>query len=240
LELGGKNPTIICQDADLSRAVPEACRASFTNQGEICLCGSRILVHASICDAFVERFLAEVAKLRVGDPQDPATDFGAIVSQAHLEKVLSYIELARSEGGAIRCGGGRPEGLPERCRDGYFVAPTVVTGLGPECRVQQEEIFGPVVTIWPYESDEELVALANGTPYGLAASVWTTNLGRAHALAARLDAGTIWINCWLLRDLRVPFGGMKASGVGREGGREALRFFTEPKNVCIRMEKLDA
>ncbi len=237
LELGGKNPTIICADADLDEAVPGACRAAFTNQGEICLCGSRIFVHASIYDTFLDRFVTEVDRIRVGDPADPETQFGAVVSRDHHDKVVSYIALAKEEGGTILRGGGRPQGLPDTCTDGFFIEPTVITGLGPTCRVQREEIFGPVVTVSPFDDDDHVIGMANDTPYGLSASVWTTNLNRAHRIAARLDVGTVWVNCWLLRDLRVPFGGTKASGVGREGGREALRFFTEPKNVCIQLEE---
>jgi aminomuconate-semialdehyde/2-hydroxymuconate-6-semialdehyde dehydrogenase len=229
LELGGKNPNVIFADADLDQAIATSIQSSFANQGEICLCGSRIFVERSIHDVFVERFVEAVRKLRVGDPSDAATDVGALVSEAHMNKVLGYIALAKQEGGAIACGGER---IGER---GFFVAPTVVTGLECDCRVLQEEIFGPVVTITPFDSDEQAVEFANSTRYGLSASVWTSNLTRAHRVAAALDAGTVWINCWLLRDLRVPFGGVKDSGVGREGGFESLRFFTEAKNVCVKL-----
>jgi aminomuconate-semialdehyde/2-hydroxymuconate-6-semialdehyde dehydrogenase len=234
LELGGKNPNIVFADADMDRAVPESVRAAFANQGEICLCGSRVFVEEPAYDAFVERFVDETRKLRVGDPLDEDTDQGAIVSKAQFDKVMSYIALARDEGGRILTGGGPPEELGERCRDGYFIAPTVVTGLDSSCRVNQEEIFGPVATLTPFRGEREVLEYANGTPYGLSASIWTENLARAHRMADGVEAGTVWVNCWLLRDLRVPFGGMKQSGVGREGGEEALRFFTEPKNVCIR------
>ena len=233
LEMGGKNPTIIFGDADLEQVVPATLRSSFSNQGQICLCGSRLLVEQSLYDAFLERFVAGARALSVGDPEDPATAQGALVSAAHRDKVLRYIALAREEGGTVLCGGGVPEQLPERCRDGFFVLPTVLTGLGPECRVSQEEIFGPVVTVAPFRDEAHAVALANASDYGLAASVWTRDLTRAHRVAEQVACGTIWVNTWLLRDLRVPFGGMKNSGVGREGGDEALRFFTEPKNVCI-------
>ena len=172
--------------------------------------------------------------MRVGDPLDEQTQQGALVSRAHQESVLSYIRLAQEEGGRVLCGGGPPQDLPQRCKGGFFVQPTVIAGLGADCRVNQEEIFGPVVTVMPFRDEQEVVDYANGTSYGLSASIWTRDLARAHRLAERIDSGTIWINCWLLRDLRVPFGGMKQSGVGREGGEEALRFFTEPKNVCIR------
>ncbi len=233
LELGGKNPTIVFADADFDEAVETSVRAAFSNQGQICLCGSRVFVQRTIFDAFVDRFVDTTRALRQGDPLDPETQQGALVSRDHLEKVRSYVELARMEGGTVRCGGGEPAGLSDRCKDGFYFEPTVITGLAPDCRVNQEEIFGPVVTIVPFEDETQVVDYANGTPYGLSASIWTRDLPRAHRLAERIAAGTVWINCWLVRDLRVPFGGTKQSGVGREGGREALRFFTEPKNVCV-------
>jgi len=234
LELGGKNPNIIFADADLDEALPTTLRSSFSNQGQICLCGSRIFVEQSLYRPFLERFVARTRALTLGDPLEAETEQGALVSRAHQQKVLSYVSLAREEGGEIACGGQPPAKLPERCRDGFFLEPAVITGLGPGCRVNQEEIFGPLVTVIPFEDEEEAVAWANATPYGLAASIWTRDLARAHRMAEQIVAGTIWINCWLVRDLRVPFGGMKQSGVGREGGDEALRFYTEPKNVCIR------
>jgi aminomuconate-semialdehyde/2-hydroxymuconate-6-semialdehyde dehydrogenase len=234
LELGGKNPSIVFADADLDEVVPASLRAAFTNQGQICLAGSRILVEKELFEPFLERFVAAARRLRIGDPLDPATEQGALVSRAHLDKVLSYVKLARAEGGAVLCGGSTPAALPERCRNGHFVEPTVITGLSPESRVNQEEIFGPVATVLPFRAESEAVTWANATPYGLSASLWTRDLARAHRLAEQLAAGTVWINCWLLRDLRVPFGGTRASGVGREGGEEALGFYTEPKNVCLR------
>lgn len=233
LEMGGKNPTVVMADADLSRALPAAVRAAFANQGEICLCGSRVLVERPIYERFVEGFVAAARALRVGDPLEPGVDQGALISAAHRDKVAGYVELARREGGRIACGGRAPPSLPKRCRDGFFFEPTVLLDLPPGCRVLREEIFGPVVSITPFDGEDELVALANATDYGLAASLWTRDLTRAHRLARRIAAGTVWVNCWMLRDLRVPFGGMKQSGVGREGGLEALRFFTEPKNVCV-------
>jgi aminomuconate-semialdehyde/2-hydroxymuconate-6-semialdehyde dehydrogenase len=229
LELGGKNPNIIFADANLNDAMANTIRSSFWNQGEICLCGSRIFVERSIHDEFVERFAAAAKRLRIGDPLDEATEVGALISEAHAQKVMGYIALAEREGGTIVAGGHRLD------RPGYFVEPTVVTGLGCDCRVLQEEIFGPVVTITPFDNEEEALRFANSTRYGLSATVWTRDLSRAHRVAAALDAGTVWINCWLLRDLRVPFGGMKESGVGREGGFESLTFFTEAKNVCVKI-----
>jgi aminomuconate-semialdehyde/2-hydroxymuconate-6-semialdehyde dehydrogenase len=229
LELGGKNPNLIFADADLDDAVATSIRSSFANQGQICLCGSRIFVERAIYDEFVERFVDATKRLRIGDPTDPQTDVGALISQAHLEKVRGYLELAKQEGGTIVTGGNR---VGDR---GFYLEPAVVTGLTCECRVLQEEIFGPVVTITPFDSDDEAVQLANSTKYGLSATVWTRDLQRAHRVAAQLHAGTVWINCWLLRDLRVPFGGAKESGVGREGGFESLNFFTEAKNVCVKL-----
>ena len=229
LELGGKNPNVIFADADLDDAIATSIRSSFWNQGEICLCGSRIFVERAIHDEFVARFVEATKKLRVGDPLDEATDVGALISEAHLRKVTGYIELAAEEGGSVVTGGKRVD------RPGWFVEPTVITGLSCDRRLLQEEIFGPVVTITPFDGEPEAIAFANSTSYGLSASVWTRDLQRAHRVAAEIDAGTVWINCWLLRDLRVPFGGMKESGVGREGGWESLRFFTESKNVCVKL-----
>ena len=229
LELGGKNPNVIFADADLKEAVATSIRSSFWNQGEICLCGSRIFVERSVYQEFCEEFVAATKKLRVGDPLDDSTDVGALISEAHMQKVLRYIDLGRQEKGTIATGGHRVD------RSGFFVEPTVITGLGCECRVMQEEIFGPVVTITPFDSEEQATAFANSTRYGLSASLWTRDLQRAHRVAAALDSGTVWINTWLLRDLRVPFGGMKESGVGREGGFESLNFFTEAKNVCVKL-----
>ncbi len=234
LELGGKNPNIVFADADLEQAVPTAVAAAFTNQGQICLCGSRILVERSRHDEFVDRLVAQADRFAPADPSEDGTRFGALTSEPHLRKVETAVNEARRLGGVIRCGGERVS-LAGRCAGGYFYAPTVITGLDPSCSVQQEEIFGPVVTVTPFDSDEQAIEIANGTRYGLAAMVWTQNLTRAHRVASRLETGIVWVNCWMLRDLRTPFGGAKQSGVGREGGRDALRFFTEPTNVCIKL-----
>ena len=207
----------------------------FLNQGQICLCGSRILVEASLYDKFKEAFVDKVSRMKVGDPADEATKTGAVVSEQHMEKVLGYIALAREEGGRVLCGGERvyPEG---DCAGGYYIQPTVIEGLDQDCRTNREEIFGPVVTLDRFETEAEALAKANATEYGLSATLWTQNLPRAHRMAEKLEAGIVWVNTWLARDLRTPFGGMKNSGLGREGGFEAMRFFTEPKNVCIRYD----
>jgi aminomuconate-semialdehyde/2-hydroxymuconate-6-semialdehyde dehydrogenase len=234
LELGGKNPNIIFSDCDFEQAVNTTLLSSFSNQGEICLCGSRIFVERSLYPKFLEAFVARTKALLVGDPTDDKTKVGALVSEAHMQKVLSYIALAKQEGGEIVCGGSQIK-LEGRCSSGYFVAPTIITGLSSQCRTNQEEIFGPVVTIMPFDTEEEVLTFANSTTYGLSATLWTENLKRTHRVAAQLKSGIIWVNCWLFRDLRTPFGGMKQSGVGREGGWEALRFFTEAKNVCVKL-----
>jgi aminomuconate-semialdehyde/2-hydroxymuconate-6-semialdehyde dehydrogenase len=233
LELGGKNPNIIFADCDFDDMLKTTLRSSFANQGQICLCGSRILVERTIYDRFKETFIAEVKKMKVGDPKDPSSKLGAVVSKPHMEKVLSYVELAKEEGGTVLCGGKRAD-VGGEFSEGYYLEPTVIEGLPHTCRTNQEEIFGPVVTLMPFDTEEEALTMANSTKYGLASSVWTSNLKRAHRVARELHTGIVWINCWLLRDLRTPFGGVKQSGVGREGGFEALQFFTEPKNVCIK------
>jgi aminomuconate-semialdehyde/2-hydroxymuconate-6-semialdehyde dehydrogenase len=237
LELGGKNPFIVFSDAKLPEAVETAARAAFTNQGQICLCGSRLLVQRDVFDEFVRGLVARASSLRIGDPLDESTQQGSLVSEAHREKVAGYVRLARELGGRVLCGGEAPDpaSLPERVRGGAFYRPTVIAGLDPACRVEQEEIFGPVVTVQPFDDEEHALALANGTPYGLAATVWTSDLSRAHRVAARLESGVVWVNTWMNRDLRTPFGGTKQSGVGREGGAEAMKFFTEPKNVGIQV-----
>lgn len=230
LELGGKNPTIIFEDADWEKTVEGAVAAAFTNQGQVCLCGSRILVQESVYEKFRKDFLARTESIAIGDPLEENTRHGATVSKPHMEKVLSYIELAKQEGGKVLCGG-RRRMMNGRCKDGYFIEPTVIEGLSPQCRTNQEEIFGPVATLLPFATEEEALAIANGTPYGLAASVWTQDNARARRMAERIDSGVVWTNCWNLRDLDTPFGGMKKSGVGREGKQRAMEFFTEEKTV---------
>jgi aminomuconate-semialdehyde/2-hydroxymuconate-6-semialdehyde dehydrogenase len=235
LEMGGKNANIVFADADLDEALPTSVQAAFANQGQICLCGSRLFVDRAIYNDFLPQFVEQAKALVVGDPLEDATQQGALVSRAQLEKVSRYVDLARQDGGTVHCGGASPDEINDRCRQGFFFKPTVISNLDVQCRVNQEEIFGPVVTITPFDSEDQVVDYANATRYGLAGSVWTTNLKRAHRVAARIQSGTIWVNCWMIRDLRVPFGGTKSSGVGREGGQEAMRFFTEPKNVCVKV-----
>jgi aminomuconate-semialdehyde/2-hydroxymuconate-6-semialdehyde dehydrogenase len=234
LELGGKNPNIIFADCDFDDMITTTLRSSFANQGQICLCGSRIFVEKSIYEKFKAAFIAKVSKMQVGNPLDEQTKMGAIVSKQHFEKILSYIELAKEEGGKILCGGSTVK-MEGELQHGWYIQPTVIEGLTYDCRTNQEEIFGPVVTITPFETEEEVLKMANSVSYGLSSSVWTQDLRRAHRMASLIQAGIVWINCWLVRDLRTPFGGIKHSGVGREGGFEALRFFTEPKNVCLKL-----
>lgn len=233
LELGGKNPNIIFADCDFEKMLSTTMLSSFANQGQICLCGSRIFVERSIYEKFKTAFVDKVKKLVVGDPNDENTRIGAVVSEPHMQKILGYIELAKDEGGKILCGGERII-LGGELKDGYFLSPAVIENLSYDCRVNQEEIFGPVVTIMPFDTEEEVLQYANSTQYGLAATVWTQDLNKAHRVANTLESGIVWINCWLVRDLRTPFGGVKSSGVGREGGFEALKFFTEAKNVCVK------
>jgi aminomuconate-semialdehyde/2-hydroxymuconate-6-semialdehyde dehydrogenase len=234
LELGGKNPNIIFADCNWDKMMATTLQSSFSNQGQICLCGSRILVEESIYEKFKEEFIARARKLTVGDPLLDNSRQGAVVSQLHYDKVLSCIELARQEGGKILLGGEAVAGTG-RCEKGLFIAPTIIEGLGAECRTNMEEIFGPVVTLQPFKNEDEALLLANTSDYGLSATIWTQDVSRANRIAAKVNSGIIWVNCWLLRDLRTPFGGFKSSGVGREGGWDALRFFTEPKNVCIEL-----
>ncbi len=237
LEMGGKNPNIIFADCDYDKMLRTTIHSSFSNQGQICLCGSRIFVERGIYDRFKTDFVEAAKALKVGDPFDPDTKVGAMVSKVQFEKVLWHIDMAVKEGGKILAGGQKVN--VAGFEKGYFIAPTVIEGLGNKCMTNQEEIFGPVVTIMPFDEEKEVVAMANDTDYGLSATIWTSNLNRAHRMAAEIEAGMVWINTWLLRDLRTPFGGVKSSGVGREGGIEALRFFTEPKNVCVDFGRRD-
>ena len=234
LELGGKNPAVIFSDCDWDKMMMETIRSSFSNQGEICLCGSRILIEETVYEKFKKDFVEKVKQLTVGDPLEENSKQGAIVSKVHYEKILRCIETAKQEGGKILHGGNAVK-LRDRCVNGFFIQPTIIEGLGPNCQTNQEEIFGPVVTLQTFKTEEEALQLANATSYGLAATIWTQDISKANRVAAKVESGIIWVNCWLLRDLRTPFGGMKNSGVGKEGGWEALRFFTESKNVCIQL-----
>ena len=232
LELGGKNPNIIFADCDYEDMLNTTVRSSFANQGQICLCGSRIFVEASIYEKFKTDFVERVKNLKVGHPYETDTKVGALVSKPHLEKVMSYIDIAIEENGIVLCGGNQV--TVKGYENGYYLEPTVIEVLNDECRVNQEEIFGPVVTIMPFKTEEEVLDMANKVEYGLSATLWTNDLKRTMRMSNQLQAGIVWVNTWLMRDLRTPFGGVKNSGVGREGGFEALRFFTEPKNVCIK------
>jgi len=231
LEMGGKNPNIIFEDCDYDKALRTTINSSFANQGQICLCGSKIFVQRSIYKKFKDDLVELAQKRLVGDPLHAETKMGAIVSKPHYDKILGHIEIAKGEGGKILCGGKAIQ--PEGFEKGWFIEPTIIEGLEPYCQTNKDEIFGPVVSIMPFDTEEEVIQLANDNDYGLSMTLWTENLSRAHRMAAQLEAGIIWINTWLLRDLRTPFGGMKNSGVGREGGFDALKFFTEQKNVCI-------
>jgi aminomuconate-semialdehyde/2-hydroxymuconate-6-semialdehyde dehydrogenase len=248
LELGGKNPNIIFADCDYDEMLKTTVLSSFSNQGQICLCGSRIFIERPIYEKFKKDFVERVSRLKIGDPLSSHTNVGAVVSKQHLEKVLSYIELAKEEGGKILCGGKsldlsnetynlqNPQSSIQNPKlNGWFIEPTIIENLAHDCRTNQEEIFGAVVSIQPFDTETEVLQYANSVEYGLSATIWTENLSRAHRMAEKIESGIVWINCWLLRDLRTPFGGMKNSGVGREGGFEALRFFTEEKNICVRV-----
>ncbi|KGR79983.1 aldehyde dehydrogenase [Ureibacillus manganicus] len=233
-ELGGKAANIIFEDADLNKAIPVSIQAAFMNSGQVCLAGSRILVQRTILDKFLEQFKAAAAALVVGDPQNPTTNMGPVVSKEHYEKVTSYLDIAREENSTLIYGGKRPE-LPDYLNTGYYLEPTIYLQENPNARICQEEIFGPIVTIIPFDTEEEALSIANATDYGLNGIVWTENLTRAHRISHKVRAGTIWVNCWFVRDLRAPFGGFKKSGVGREGGHHSLEFFTEAKNICINL-----
>ena len=233
LELGGKNPNIIFADADFEDALEMALKASFRNQGQICLCGSRLFVEEPIYEKFKAAFVKRTQELKVGNPK-AGNDLGAVVSKNHMNSILSKIELAKEEGGKVLCGGNRLI-LEGELSEGYYIEPTIIEGLNHMCRTNQEEIFGPVVSIMPFKNEEDVIEMANSTRYGLAASIFTKDISKGHRVAAKIDSGIIWINTWMMRDLRIPFGGMKDSGVGREGGFKSLEFFTEPKNVCLKI-----
>ncbi len=232
LELGGKNPNIIFSDCDYDKMLETTVRSSFANQGQICLCGSRIFVEETIYEKFKKDFVQKVKQLQVGHPSDEGTNIGALVSKPHLEKVENYIKIAEDEGGKVLCGG--LEVTVPGFENGYYLQPTVIEVQDNSCRINQEEVFGPVVTMMSFKTDQEALHLANDVKYGLSATLWTNNLNRTMQFTKQLQTGIVWVNTWMLRDLRTPFGGSKASGVGREGGFEALRFFTEPKNICIK------
>ena len=234
-ELGGKNATIIFDDCEFERMLETTIRSSFNNLGQICLCGSRIFIQRGIYDKFKAAFLEKVAQLKVGNPLADDSNLGAIVSEVHFQKVISCIETAKEEGGKILFGGSEIK-MSAELAGGKFIAPTVVENLSYQCKTNQEEIFGPVVTIMPFETEEEVLEMANSTVYGLASILWTENLSRAMRMSQHLQSGIVWVNDWMNRDLRTPFGGKKDSGVGREGGWEAMRFFTDPKNVCVRFQ----
>ena len=234
LEMGGKNPNIIFADCDYETTLSTAVQSSFANQGQICLCGSRIIIESSIYDQFRDDLVDKTKSLVQGDPLKESTQQGAVVSEKHMAKIIKHIEMAKDDGGTVLTGGEKNI-VNGRCKEGWFIKPTVIEGIGTDSKINQEEVFGPVVTLLPFDSEEEALEIANSTDYGLTASIWTSNLSRAHRLAGQIEAGIVWINCWMLRDLRTPFGGVKNSGLGREGGWEALRFFTEQKNVCIKI-----
>ncbi|WP_416825620.1 aldehyde dehydrogenase [Ectobacillus polymachus] len=234
-ELGGKAANIIFEDANLDKAIPVSIQAAFLNSGQVCLAGSRILVQRSIFDEFVERFKKAAAELKVGDPQDISTNMGPVVSEEHYKKVTSYLEIAKKENSTLVYGGKRPN-LPDYLKDGYYLEPTIYIQEDPNARISQEEIFGPIVTLIPFDTEEEALEIANGTEYGLNGVIWTDNLQQAHRISHHVRAGTIWVNCWFVRDLRAPFGGFKKSGIGREGGHHSLEFFTEAKNICIALQ----
>ena len=231
LEMGGKNPAIIFSDCKYDTMLDTVTRSSFSNQGQICLCSSRILIEKSIYDKFKKDFISRVSELIVGDPNDEDTQFGALSSQAHYNKILDYIDLGKKEGGEVLLGGNAVK-INGRCKDGYFIEPTIFQGLKNSCKTNQDEIFGPVVALIPFDTEEDVIRISNNIKYGLSATIWTEDKVKAQRVAKEIDAGVIWVNCWLVRDLRTPFGGMKKSGLGREGGDDALRFFTEPKNIC--------
>ncbi|CAH1247981.1 ALDH8A1 [Branchiostoma lanceolatum] len=235
LELGGKNPCIIFADADMEKCIPTVVRSSFANQGEVCLCSSRIFVQRSVYEQFLQKFVDATSKIQVGNPADPMTTMGALVSKEHLNKVKGYVNLAYEEGATIMCGEGKGElKLSDNLKNGYYMLPTVITDVKDSSRCMQEEIFGPVTCVVPFDTEDEVIMRANNVKYGLSASLWTQDVSRTMRMGRKLEAGTIWTNCWMVRDLNMPFGGMKASGVGREGYKDSVEFFTEEKTVCIK------
>ncbi len=236
LEMGGKNAALVFDDADMERTVKGIARASFLNQGQICLCASRILVQRSIYDAFVERLVAEVRSLKVGDPQDDDSDLGSLISKEHQQKVMGFVQSALSDGGRVLCGGQVPN-VPDELQGGAWYEPTIIVDVDTTCKISREEVFGPVIVVHPFDTEEEAIEIANGTQYGLASTIWTQNLERAHRVAAEMDTGLVWVNTWLHRDLRTPFGGMKNSGIGREGGHYSLDFYSNPQNICISLPR---
>lgn len=236
LEMGGKNAALVFEDADMERTVKGIARASFLNQGQICLCASRILVQRSIYDVFVDRLVQEVQGLTVGDPQHPESDLGSLISHEHQKKVQGFVQSAIEDGGRIVCGGNVPE-MFEGLSGGAWFDPTIIVDVSTSCKISMEEVFGPVVVVHPFDTEEEAVEIANGTQYGLASTIWTQNLERAHRVASEVDTGLVWVNTWLHRDLRTPFGGMKNSGIGREGGHYSLDFYSNPQNICISLPR---
>jgi aminomuconate-semialdehyde/2-hydroxymuconate-6-semialdehyde dehydrogenase len=233
-ELGGKNPALVFADCDFEKAVAGTVKSVFSNCGQVCLCTERVYVERSIYDRFVDELAARAAELRRGDPYDASTGMGPLISEEHRNKVSSYFELAKAEGAEVVCGGREAE-MPGKYAGGWWVEPTIWTGLDESARCIKEEVFGPVCHIQPFDSEDEAVAMANDSDYGLAAAVWTENVRRAHRVAQAVDCGIAWVNTWFLRDLRTPFGGVKASGIGREGGQYSLNFYTELKNICIKL-----
>jgi aminomuconate-semialdehyde/2-hydroxymuconate-6-semialdehyde dehydrogenase len=232
LEMGGKNPAIIFEDCNYDQMLETVIKSSFTNQGQICLCSSRLLIEESIYEKFKIDFCERVSKIRIGDPNDTETQFGAITSKPHFDKINHYINLIDKENGSILVGGNIKK-MDNRCEKGWFIEPTVVEGLGIDSQLNKDEIFGPIVTLQTFSSEEGVIKLANKTKYGLSATIWSEDISKANRVAEKIDSGVIWINCWMVRDLRTPFGGLKQSGYGKEGGEDALRFFTEQKNICI-------
>ena len=234
LELGGKNPAVIFADCDMDKAIFETARSVFANSGQVCLGTERVYVERPIFDEFVDRLKTAGSKLKVGVQDDESVDMGPVVSAAHRDKVLEFYAAAKKEGANVILGGGAPK-MEGKLANGYFVEPTIWTGLPETATVVKEEVFGPCCHIAPFDTEEEVIKMANDTKYGLAATVFTENLTKAHRVASQIDAGIVWVNSWFLRDLRTPFGGMKGSGIGREGGHHSLEFYTELKNVCIKM-----